>query len=204
LLKNFLYSNKVEAGCDEAGRGCLCGPVCAAAVILPQDYFNPMLNDSKKMTVKSRNLLRKEIESIALDYAVAFVDNSTIDKINILRASILAMHLALDKLTMRPEHILVDGNRFYPYKEIESTCIIRGDGLFTPIAAASVLAKTYRDEFMLALHEKFNQYGWDRNKGYPTKYHKQAIIDFGPTIYHRLTFNLIDRQAEINFNIPNQ
>jgi len=200
LLKNFLHSCKIEAGCDEAGRGSLCGPVCAAAVILPADYFNPLLNDSKKMTVKSRNLLRTEIEGIAIDYAVAFVDNQTIDKINILKASIMAMHLALDKLKVRPEHILVDGNRFYPYNGIESTCIIKGDGIYAPIAAASVLAKTYRDELMFKLHDEFNQYGWDRNKGYPTIFHKQAIADYGTTIYHRLTFNLINRQTEISFD----
>jgi ribonuclease HII len=188
LLKRFLDKQKIEAGCDEAGRGCLCGPVCAAAVIMPIDYFNPLLNDSKKMTVKARNQLRKEIESIALDYAVAFVDNNTIDQINILKASILAMHKALDKLKVRPQHILVDGNKFFPYQNIPSTCIIKGDGKYVSIAAASVLAKTYRDELMLRLHEEFNQYGWDRNKGYPTEFHRNKIREIGFCKIHRKTF----------------
>jgi ribonuclease HII len=203
LLKRFLDKQKIEAGCDEAGRGCLCGPVCAAAVIMPIDYFNPLLNDSKKMTVKARNQLRKEIESIALDYAVAFVDNNTIDQINILKASILAMHKALDKLKVRPQHILVDGNKFFPYQNIPSTCIIKGDGKYVSIAAASVLAKTYRDELMLRLHEEFNQYGWDRNKGYPTEFHRRAISAYGPTLYHRQSFRLFNSQTKIKFENKN-
>lgn len=199
MLKRFLDKQKIEAGCDEAGRGCLCGPVCAAAVIMPIDYFNPLLNDSKKMTVRARNQLRKEIESIALDYAVAFVDNNTIDQINILRASIMAMHRALDKLKIRPQHIIVDGNKFSPYQDIPSTCIIKGDGKYVSIAAASVLAKTYRDELMLRLHEQFDQYGWDRNKGYPTEFHRRAISVYGPTLYHRQSFRLFDPQTKIKF-----
>ncbi len=201
MLKNFLNKDKLEAGCDEAGRGCLCGPVFAAAVIMPVDYFNPLLNDSKKLSVKVRNHLRNEIEKSAIDYAVAFIDNQTIDKINILNASILAMHHALDKLETRPEHILVDGNRFKPYKEISSTCIIKGDSKYVSIAAASILAKTYRDEMMLKLHEQYTMYGWDRNKGYPTKMHRKAIQTYGPTQYHRRSFQLLDTQESFQFNL---
>jgi ribonuclease HII len=201
LLRNYYYSDRIEAGCDEAGRGSLCGPVFAAAVIMPVDYFNPLLNDSKKMTIKARDLVRKEIESNAVDYAVAYVDNHTIDKINILKASIMAMHLALDKLKVRPQHILVDGNRFYPYQRTESTCIIKGDGKYVSIAAASVLAKTYRDELMLKLHEQFGQYGWDRNKGYPTRLHRIAIAKYGPSLFHRLSYKLLNSQTEIKFDI---
>jgi ribonuclease HII len=197
LLKNYLHKNKIEAGCDEAGRGCLCGPVCAAAVILPVDYNDPLLNDSKKLTKNTRDYLRCEIEKYAIDYAVAFVDNQTIDKINILNASILAMHLALDKLKTRPDHILIDGNRFSPYPEISSTCIVKGDGKFTCIAAASILAKTFRDELMLELHEQYKLYGWDRNKGYPTKLHREAIHKYGPTQYHRRSFQLLDTQGRL-------
>ncbi len=199
MLKNFLHKATTEAGCDEAGRGCLAGPVSAAAVIMPADYSNPLLNDSKKLTARQRNVLRTEIESCSIDYAVVFIDNREIDEINVLRASILGMHKALDKLKHPPGHILVDGNKFFPYREIPYTCVIKGDGKFVSIAAASVLAKTYRDEYMLKLHAEFSVYGWDRNKGYPTQVHRKAIEKFGITPYHRKSFQLTNSQIELNF-----
>lgn len=199
MLKNFLNQNRIEAGCDEAGRGCLAGPVCAAAVIMPADYFNPVLDDSKRMTSYNRYILRKEIEKLAIDYAVVFIDNNKIDEINILQASLLGMHKALDKLKVRPQHILVDGNKFNTYKNIPHTCIVKGDSKFISIAAASVLAKTYRDEQMLQLHNKFNRYGWDKNKGYPTRQHRNAILEHGITRYHRRSFHLLNTQMELNF-----
>jgi len=201
LLANFYQKDNIEAGCDEAGRGCIAGTVCAAAVIMPPDYHHAQLNDSKKMSEKNRTILRKDIETHALDYAVAFVDNRTIDEINILKASILAMHQALDKLKIQPEHILVDGNRFFKYKEIPHTCFVKGDGRFVAIAAASVLAKTYRDELMSELHGKYEIYNWKKNKGYPTKYHRQKIAEEGITPYHRKSFQLLDRQLPIDFNM---
>jgi ribonuclease HII len=204
LLKNYLKADKIEAGCDEAGRGCLAGPVCAAAVIMPSDYSNPLLNDSKKMTPKNRTVLRKEIESIATDYSVVFIDNNKIDEVNILRASVLAMHEALDKLKIQPQHLLIDGNKFIPYKNIPHTCIVKGDGKFVSIAAASVLAKTHRDERMLQLHARFNKYEWDRNKGYPTQNHRKAILAHGITPYHRRSFRLVDPQMKINFCSNNE
>src|SRR5512133_1250763 len=161
-----------EAGCDEAGRGCLAGPVFAAAVILPDNYSNPVLNDSKLLRSNVRDMLRAEIETVAVAWAVARVDNEKIDEINILRASILAMHQALDKLTVRPDHIIVDGNRFFKYDDVPYTCVIKGDGIYASIAAASVLAKTWRDEYMMNLHSKHNMYAWDSNKGYPTPEHR--------------------------------
>jgi ribonuclease HII len=200
LLKSFFKEGIVEAGCDEAGRGCLAGPVVAAAVIMPADYSNPLLNDSKKMTVSARTIMRLEIEQNALAYAVAFIDNYQIDELNILKASILAMHKALDQLPRKPEHIIIDGNRFYPYYNIPYTCIVKGDGKYISIAAASVLAKTYRDEFMMNLHNDFAPYGWDKNKGYPTMLHRKAIAAHGITKYHRRSFQLTNSQLEINFN----
>lgn len=199
-MLNFYQKGKIEAGCDEAGRGCLAGPVSAAAVIMPSDYFHPLLNDSKKMSEKERDLLRTEIEKHAVDYAVAFVDNKTIDEINILKASILAMHRALDKLKIPPEYILVDGNKFFQYRDIPHTCFVKGDSRFTSIAAASVLAKTYRDELMNDLHRKYDCYDWHKNKGYPTKFHRKKIVEKGITPFHRRSFQLVDQQLSLKFN----
>ncbi|MDO9258100.1 MAG: ribonuclease HII [Bacteroidales bacterium] len=190
MLKSSFTNQLIEAGCDEAGRGCLAGPVFAAAVILPLDYINPQLNDSKKLTSAQRDKLRSVIESDAVAWAVEMVDNVEIDQINILNASILAMHKSLAKLSPVPELILVDGNRFKPFREISYQCIIKGDGLFLSIAAASVLAKTHRDEYMIELHKTFPQYGWDRNKGYPTLEHRKTILSIGSTPFHRETFTV--------------
>lgn len=197
MLKSHLISDLQEAGCDEAGRGCLAGPVFAAAVILPEDYLNPLLNDSKKLSPRMRALLRPVIERDALAWAVASVDNKKIDEINILRASILAMHLALDRLRIAPAHILVDGNRFYSYRNIRHQCVVKGDGLYASIAAASVLAKTCRDDFMRSIHKQFPQYGWDQNKGYPTAMHRNAIHKFGISPYHRKSFSLFGEQLKL-------
>ena len=187
LEKN--YSGRLlECGCDEAGRGCLAGPVIAAAVILPEDFVCELLNDSKQLSEKQRDFLRIIIEKEALAWSVAAVDNHGIDRINILNSSILAMHKAIDGLRIQPEHIIVDGNRFKPYKEIPHTTIVKGDGKYLSIAAASILAKTHRDELMMALDQEFPQYNWKKNKAYPTKQHKAAIKTFGLTPYHRLTF----------------
>jgi ribonuclease HII len=199
MLKSFLYRNLIEAGCDEAGRGCLAGPVVAAAVILPKNYKHPVLTDSKQLTAKQRDLLRVEIIKSAVAFKVAFVDNLEIDKINILRASIKAMHIAIDGLDKVPQFLLIDGNRFYTYKNIDHKTIIRGDGLYFSIAAASVLAKTFRDEYMEKLHCEFPEYGWITNKGYPTLFHRTAIMKYGLTPYHRKSFNLFDTQLEIEF-----
>lgn len=199
MLKSFHYRNLIEAGCDEAGRGCLAGPVVAAAVILPKNYKHPVLTDSKELTAKQREILRKEIISSAISYRVAFVDNLEIDKINILRASIKAMHIAIEGLDKIPEFLLIDGNRFYNFKNIDHKTIIKGDGLYFSIAAASVLAKTYRDEYMEKLHCEYPQYGWISNKGYPTLYHRTAIMKHGITPYHRKTFNLFDTQLNFEF-----
>ena len=200
MLERFLDSDKLEAGCDEAGRGCLAGPVVAAAVILPGNYTNPLLNDSKKLSEPIRNKLRVEIESVALSYAVAFVDNRRIDEINILKASIQGMHQALSKLERVPAHIMVDGNKFFPYRDIPHQCVVKGDSIYLSIAAASVLAKTYRDEYMKQLHSKWGYYGWDKNKGYPTPYHREAILHHGISPFHRRTFQLVDQQLEIAFS----
>ena len=197
-LLPYLNENLIEAGCDEAGRGCLAGPVVAAAVILPANFQNPILNDSKQLTEKQREELRSIIEEQAIAWAVSFVDNNEIDKINILRASITAMHRALDQLKTRPQHLLIDGNRFYPYPSIKHTCIIKGDGKYLSIAAASVLAKTHRDEYMLKLHEQHPQYHWNKNKGYPTKKHREGILKAGTTLYHRKTFRLLDEQLRLD------
>lgn len=181
----------MEAGCDEAGRGCLAGPVCAAAVILPPDFVHPLLNDSKQLTEARRNLLREIIEREAIAWSVAMVSPAEIDKINILRASILAMHRALDGLTVRPESIIVDGNRFTKYGDIPFNTFVKGDGRFADIAAASVLAKTHRDEAMVRLAADYPGYGWEVNKGYPTPVHRDAIRRLGPTPHHRMTFRLL-------------
>lgn len=191
MLQAFLIAGRVEAGCDEAGRGCLAGPVTAAAVILPPDFHNDLINDSKQLTERQREQLRPVIEREALAWAVAMVSPQEIDRMNILRASITAMHRALDQLSVRPEGILVDGNRFYPYQDIPHTTIVKGDGKMLCIAAASILAKTHRDELMRRLHEEYPQYGWDRNKGYPTPDHRAAIAAHGVTPHHRHSFQLL-------------
>lgn len=197
MLQRFLVDGRIEAGCDEAGRGCLAGPVTAAAVILPSDFSDDMLNDSKQLTEHQRDVLRPIIEREALAWAVAFVSPQEIDEINILKASFMAMHRAIDQLKVRPEALLIDGNRFIPYKEIQHTCIVKGDGKMMSIAAASVLAKTHRDEFMRRISAEYPQYGWDKNKGYPTRAHRAAIAQYGTTPYHRLTFQLLDPQLSL-------
>ncbi len=191
MLETFYNKDVIEAGCDEAGRGCLAGSVYAAAVILPPDYKNDELNDSKKLTAKKRYELRTVIERDAVAWAVGVVTPEEIDEINILNASILAMHRALDKLKVRPETIIVDGNRFKPYRDIPHTTIIKGDGKYLSIAAASILAKTYRDDYMRKLAEEYPQYDWDVNKGYPTRKHREAIGKYGITKYHRKSYNLL-------------
>lgn len=191
MLLPYLEAGRIEAGCDEAGRGCLAGPVFAAAVILPDGYSNDLLNDSKKLTERQRDALRPVIERDALAWAVGVVTNEEIDKINILQASFLAMHRAVDGLKVRPEFLLIDGNRFRPYDGIGHQCIVKGDGKMMSIAAASILAKTHRDEFMRRIHEDYPQYGWDVNKGYPTKAHRQAIARYGATPHHRISFRLL-------------
>jgi ribonuclease HII len=199
MLKSFLYHNLIEAGCDEAGRGCLAGPVVAAAVILPKNYKHPVLNDSKKLSAKQRLALKDEIINSAIAWKVAFVDNIEIDEINILRASIKAMHLAVEGLKKRPQFLLIDGNRFIPYKEIKYKTIIRGDGLYFSIAAASVLAKTFRDEYMEKIHNEYPMYGWNKNKGYPTAFHREALNKYGISPYHRKSFSLFNTQLVIDF-----
>lgn len=190
----------VEAGCDEAGRGCLAGAVYAAAVVLPPDYQNEWLNDSKQLTEKQRYALREQVERDALAWAVGVVSPEEIDAINILRASFLAMHRAVDALSVRPQHLLIDGNRFTPYPGIPHTTVVKGDATYLSIAAASVLAKTYRDDYMLRLHAEYPCYGWDGNKGYPTPKHREAIRLHGPSPYHRRTFNLLgDAQLRLEF-----
>jgi ribonuclease HII len=191
MLLPFLNSDLIEAGCDEAGRGCLAGPVFAAAVILPKDYQNKLLNDSKKLTEKQRIQLRNEIEKEAIEWAVAQVSAQEIDDINILNASFLAMHRAVDQLKKRPEALLIDGNRFKTYHDIPHHCIIKGDGKYMSIAAASVLAKTYRDDYMFTIHEEFPFYAWRENKGYPTAAHRKAIYENGAVIHHRKSFTLL-------------
>ena len=193
------YTKFVECGTDEAGRGCLAGPVTAAAVILPPSYSHSLLTDSKKLTAKQRTELRNEIESIAIAYGIAHVKPERIDEINILNASIEAMHLAIQKLNPPPEHIIVDGNRFTPYPNIPHTCMIKGDARFLNIAAASVLAKTERDDFMKILHSKSPHYGWDTNKGYPTKKHRKGIRSFGVSQWHRKSFTLLPTQRQFDF-----
>ena len=200
MLASHYYEGKIEAGCDEAGRGCLAGSVYAAAVILPDDYQNDLLNDSKQLTGKRRYQLREIIQRDAIAWAVGIVTPEEIDKINILNASILAMHRALDQLKIRPEAIIVDGNRFKPYQQIPHTTIVKGDGKYLSIAAASILAKTYRDDYMNHLAEEYPQYDWLSNKGYPTKKHREAIKQYGITPYHRKSYNLLgDGQLSFDF-----
>lgn len=190
----FNQQGLVEAGCDEAGRGCLAGSVYAAAVIFPPDYRNDRLNDSKQLTARRRYALREEIERDAVAWAVGIVTPDEIDRLNILNASILAMHRALDALQVRPEFVIVDGNRFRPYGATPARTIVKGDGKFLSIAAASVLAKTYRDDYMKRLHEEYPHYGWNRNAGYPTREHREGLRRHGPTPYHRRTFNLLGEE----------
>ena len=200
MLLPDLQEDLVEAGCDEAGRGCLAGAVYAAAVVLPKDFRNELLNDSKQLTGKQRNALREVIEREAVAWAVGIVSPEEIDKINILNASFLAMHRALDRLSVRPQHLLIDGNRFRKYRDLPHTTVVKGDGKYLSIAAASVLAKTYRDDYMNGLHKEYPLYGWDGNKGYPTKKHRAAIAAHGTTPYHRMTFNLLgDGQLALDF-----
>jgi len=194
-----MYRNLVEAGCDEAGRGSLAGPVTAAAVLLPKNYKNPLLNDSKKLNPELRDRLKTEILNSAITWHVAFIDNSEIDTINILRASIKPMHMAIEGLSKVPQHLLIDGNRFYPYMDLVHTTIIKGDSLYLSIAAASVLAKTFRDEFMQKIHIEYPVYGWDRNKGYGTSYHREAILKYGISPYHRKSFTLFNTQMSFEF-----
>jgi ribonuclease HII len=197
MLAPYFDPHLTEAGCDEAGRGCLAGPVFAAAVILPKSFRHPLLNDSKLLTEQQRMELRCIIKASAVSWAVAQVDPEEIDKVNILNASFLAMHRALDKLHSQPELILVDGNRFTPYQNIDHRCIIKGDGLYMSIAAASVLAKTYRDDYMSDLADNHPQYGWTNNKGYPTKAHREALRHHGPTPHHRRSFRLLPEQVSL-------
>lgn len=201
MLLPYLHKDLIEAGCDEAGRGCLAGAVYAAAVILPKDFENEELNDSKQLTERQRYKLREVIEQNALAWAVGVVSPEEIDKINILNASFLAMHRAINSLKIRPEFLLIDGNRFNKYENIPYQTIIKGDGKYLSIAAASILAKTYRDDYMNKLDQEYPQYDWKDNKGYPTKKHRQAIQDYGVTPYHRMTYNLLgeDRQLELPF-----
>ena len=204
MLLPYYKEGVIEAGCDEAGRGCLAGSVFASAVILPTDYHNDLLNDSKQLTAKQRYLLRDEIERDAVAWALGIVTAEEIDKMNILRASITAMHRAIDGLKVKPEHLIIDGNKFMPYKRegtlIPHTTIVKGDGKYLSIAAASILAKTYRDDYMKKLHQEYPFYGWDHNAGYPTKEHRQGIEIHGTTPYHRMTFNLLGAvQPELPF-----
>ena len=199
MLKSYMYHNLAEAGCDEAGRGCLAGPVVAAAVMLPKNFKHPVLNDSKKLTAKQRLELRDEIIKSAIAWNLAFVDNGEIDEMNILRASVKAMHIAIEGLQKEPQFLLIDGNRFYPYKSISHSTIVKGDSIYFSIAAASVLAKTYRDEYMVKIHTEFPEYGWNKNKGYPTSFHRAAILKYGITPYHRRSFTLLDTQMKLEF-----
>ena len=199
MLLPYLEANRIEAGCDEAGRGCLAGSVFVAAVILPPDFKNDDLNDSKQLSEKKRYALRPVIEKEAIAWAVGIVTPEEIDKINILKASFLAMHRAIDQLQVRPEHLLIDGNRFTPYPDIKHTTVVKGDGKYLSIAAASILAKTYRDDYMDELAKEYPDYHWTENKGYPTKAHREAIRTIGITPYHRKTFTLLPEQLTLNF-----
>ncbi len=200
MLKSYHTVGILEAGCDEAGRGCIAGPVFAAAVILPDRFHHPMLDDSKKLSAKTRGLLRGVIESESIAYGVARVDEKEIDRINILKASFLAMNRAVEKLDPKPEHLLIDGNRFIASNGIPFTCIIKGDSLYSSIAAASILAKTYRDEYMDQLHQQYPEYGWIQNKGYPTRSHREAVLNLGPTPFHRRSFRLLNDQMMMDFS----
>ena len=199
MLKSYFDKNLIEAGCDEAGRGCLAGPVYASSVILPKNYKNKWLDDSKKLTDKQRYELRPEIESKAIAWAIGVVDNIEIDDINILKASFLAMHRAIEKLKQKPELLLIDGNRFTPYKKTPHQCIVKGDSKYLSIAAASILAKTYRDDYMKEQAIIYPQYSWEQNMAYPTKKHREAIRQFGTTPLHRMTFQLLPKQLELQF-----
>lgn len=190
MLQSYLNIDNVEAGIDEAGRGCYAGPVYAAAVILPQDFYHPLLNDSKQLSEKQRNLLRPIIEKESISFAIGIVTNIEIDKINILQASFKAMHIAIEGLKKKPNHLLIDGNRFNAYKKMNHTCIVKGDSKFASIAAASILAKTYRDEFMLTIHNDYIYYGWNSNKGYGTAVHRKAIAAFGLCEHHRKSYKI--------------
>ena len=200
MLKSFHTDIIVEAGCDEAGRGCIAGPVFAAAVILPPDFHDPILNDSKKLSAKTRKIMRGIVETEAIAFGVGMVDEKEIDQINILNASFKAMHKALEKLHHVPEHLIIDGNRFKPFREIPYTCIVKGDAKYASIAAASILAKTYRDEYMEGLHNLYPEYGWNSNKGYPTANHREAVLKLGPTPYHRRSFRLLNDQMRLDFS----
>lgn len=197
MLKSSFSGDKIEAGCDEVGRGCLAGPVVAAAVILPLDYKHKLLTDSKLLSKKKRELILKDILNDAIEYAIAEISNEEVDKVNVLQASFLGMHRALDQLAQRPELILVDGNKFIPYSNIPHHCIVKGDGKYLSIAAASILAKTYRDDLMEKLSFSYPEYGWERNVGYPTKEHRNAIDKYGITPYHRKSFRLLPNQLEL-------
>jgi ribonuclease HII len=199
MLKSFFREGIIEAGCDEAGRGCLAGPVYAAAVILPPDYQHPLINDSKQLCAREREALRVEIERDAISWAIGIATVEEIDEINILRASFLAMHRAVKKLRPVPQHLIIDGNRFDKYRGIEHTCIIQGDGQYLSIAAASILAKTYRDDFMRKIHRKNPCYKWSANKGYPTPEHREALRQNGASIWHRMSFHLFEEQLELIF-----
>ncbi len=198
-MKLFYLKNTIEAGCDEAGRGCLAGPVFAAAVILPPNFKNEIINDSKQLSEKKRNKLRLIIENEALAWSVAMIDNKEIDKINILNASIKAMHKAIANLKIKPEHLIIDGNRFHKFEYIPHNCIVKGDAKYLSIAAASILAKTHRDEYMQKIDNEFPKYNWKKNKAYPTKEHREAIKKYGITKYHRNSFKLLDKQLSFNF-----
>lgn len=197
MLQSFFQKKLIEAGCDEAGRGCYAGPVFAAAVILPKNFFHPLLNDSKQVKESQRVTLKNYIEQHALAYAIAKIDNDEIDQINILKASFKAMHLAIEQLNIKPQLLLIDGNRFVAYKNIPHQCIIKGDGKFASIAAASILAKTYRDEYMQKLHKEYPVYAWSKNKGYGTLLHRNAIEKYGLSEYHRKSFNIIPTQIKL-------
>ncbi len=197
MLLQYHNPDLIEAGCDEAGRGCLAGPVYAAAVILPKDFYHPLLNDSKQLTAKQRELLRPIIEKEALAWAVVAVSAQEIDEINILRASITGMHRAVEQLEITPQHLLIDGNRFYKYKDIPHTCVVKGDAKYASIAAASILAKTHRDEYMLKIAAEYPQYGWEKNMAYPTKAHRQAIAQYGVTPHHRMSYRLLDDEPTL-------
>lgn len=199
MLKNHFYENLIEAGCDEAGRGCLAGSVYAAAVILPKDYDNPDLNDSKQLSPKLRYALREQIQRDAMAWAVGVVTAEEIDRLNIFKASLLAMHRALDRLRVRPEAVIVDGNRFVPYHDLPYTTIVKGDGKYQAIAAASILAKTYRDDYMDGLHEEYPMYDWKSNKGYPTRKHREGIRRFGVSPYHRKSYHLLGCELSLDF-----
>ncbi|WP_068597684.1 ribonuclease HII [Vaginella massiliensis] len=198
MIKKLTH-HQYECGCDEAGRGCLAGPVVAAAVIFPNDFFDSAINDSKMLTEKKRNFLRELIGTKTLSSAIGFVDHHEIDELNILNASFVAMHRAIEKLSVKPDFIIVDGNRFIPYQDVPHQCIVKGDAQYIAIAAASILAKTYRDEYMKKIHLKYPMYHWDKNKGYPTKEHREAIKKYGISPFHRKSFKLFDTQLELTF-----